>query len=282
MTSPLTIQDHTSRDAKQITLVAIDLDGTLLGTDKLVSKTSAEAIAATLAAGVHVVLASARPPRAVREIYHSLKLDSPQINYNGALIHDPATGDHIHHQPLDGSLAFRIATLARQIDPHVVVHAEVLDQWLTDRVDETLEIETSRTFEPDFIGPLDEFLNQPITKLMFLAPPSRLAGVRKAIQEHFKEDVNVAVSDPHLIQVIDRRVDKGHAVEMIASRLGVNREDVMAIGDAPNDVGMIRWAGLGIAVTNAWPEAIEAADTVVESNDDHGVASALQRYVLGA
>ena len=61
----------------------------------------------------------------------------------------------------------------------------------------------------------------------------------------------------------------------------MGREHVMSIGDAPNDVGMIRWAGLGVAVANAWPETIEAADVIVESNDEGGVASALQKYVLG-
>ena len=92
--------------------------------------------------------------------------------------------------------------------------------------------------------------------------------------------MTIAVSDPHLIQVVDRRVDKANAVEMIASRLGVSRQRVMAIGDAPNDVGMIRWAGLGVAVANAWEEALRVANEVVESNDADGVALALKRYVL--
>ena len=145
------------------------------------SRASVEAVAAVSRAGVHVILASARPPRAVQKIYNVLKLDSLQINYNGALIHDQSRGEHVYHRPLDGELALKMARLARRVEASVVVHAEVLDQWLTDRIDESLEIETSRTFEPDFVGPLELFLNQPITKLMFLAPPDQLVPVREAL-----------------------------------------------------------------------------------------------------
>ncbi len=83
-----------------------------------------------------------------------------------------------------------------------------------------------------------------------------------------------------MIQVVHPHANKANAVAKIASIASVAPKHVMAIGDAPNDVEMIRWAGLGIAVANAWPEAQQAAHTVVPSNDDDGVAEALETYAL--
>ncbi len=267
-------------DDDRVKLVAIDLDGTLLRSNKALSRRSADAVSRVAASGVDVVLASARPPRSVRVIYEYLGLETLQINYNGALIYDQPRGQHVFHQPLDPALTRRMVRVARRIEPTVAVSVEILDRWYTDRVDESLPTETAKEFVPDFLGPLGDFLHIPATKLMFLAPPARLQRVRSVIRQAFGATVTVTTSDEHMIQVLHPRVDKGTAVAMLAQHLGVPRRQVMAIGDAPNDLGMIRWAGLGVAVENAWPSVRVAADVMVPSNDRDGVATALERFVL--
>ena len=265
---------------RPIRLVAIDLDGTLLRTDKRLSMRCVEAIAEATRRGVHVVLASARPPRSMREIYHRLGLDTVQVNYNGALIHDLPRYRHLYHCPLPPRLALRIVRLARRVDPQIVISAEILDRWYTDRVDETLATETARQQGPDYLGPLAGFLNVPVTKLMLLAPPERLGAVHGAVRRRFGRKVGLLVSDRHLLQIVNRQVDKAGALARVAHDYGIPRAQVMAIGDAPNDIGMLRWAGLGVAVQNAWDLARDAADCTVPSNDQDGVAHALHRYVL--
>ena len=263
-----------------IDLVALDVDGTLLRTDKRLSIRVVRAIHQVQQQGTRVVLASARPPRSMREIYEHLRLDTWQINYNGAVIHDPPTGRNVFHQPIAADLARRIVRTARKVDRKVVVSLEILDKWYTDHVDEDLPTETSRRFSPDFVGPLDSFLHVPVTKIMLLAPPDRLTRVRNAVDRKFGRQIALAVSDAHLLQVIHREVDKSRALATIAEHYNTPAERVMAIGDAPNDVGMLRWAGLGVAMQNAWEVALKAADVVVPSNDDDGVFVALERYVL--
>jgi len=265
---------------RPIKLVAIDLDGTLLGSDGRISESNIQAVRGVLDRGVHVVLASARPPRAVREFYELLDLVTPQVNYNGALIHDPHRREHLYHQPLDPGLAKRVFCRARKVDPEVIVNIEILDQWHTDRVDPTLEMKISQIFEPDYFGPLDACLATEVTKVMLMAPPERIGTIREMLDREFADQVALAISDPHLIQVVHRRVDKAHAVGRVAGWYGVDRQSVLAIGDAPNDIGMIRWAGVGVAVGNAWEGVRQVADAVVASNDDDGVAQALTRYVL--
>ena len=260
--------------------MALDLDGTLLRSDKRISTRSVSAIAQVMQRGVRVVLASARPPRSVREIYNLLRLDTLQINYNGALIHDASLARHWFHQPLAAKLAMRVARFARRVDPQVVVSAEILDRWFTDRVDGSLLTESSRMHHPDFIGPLESFLHVPVTKLMLLAPPHRLERVRQAVRRKFAGRIAILISDGHLLQIVDAGVDKSHALARLAGHYGISAKQVMAIGDAPNDLGMLRWAGLGVAVQNAWPAVREAADVLTLANDHEGVALALQRYVL--
>lgn len=267
-------------DTKSIALVAIDLDGTLLRSDKTISHRTADVVAQVVGCGVHVVLASARPPRGVKQFCRCLALESLQVNYNGAIIHDLQRQEHVFHQPMDANLARRIVSLARQVDPNVVVNIEILDQWHTDRVDPTLHVETSKSCEPDYVGPIDTCLNQPVTKLMFLAPPQRLVATRTAIKRQFNGHIAMAISDAHVVQVMHRDVDKANALQRIALALGIGPEQVMAIGDAPNDIGMICWAGLGVAVANGWSETRQAADVIVSTNDQDGVAEALDRYVL--
>lgn len=261
-------------------MIALDVDGTLLRSDKRLSPRVTQAVVRAADAGVAVVLASARPPRSLRDIHRFLKLETLQINYNGALVHDPISRKHVHHKPLPPELASRVVKYARRVDADVVVSLEILDKWYTDHVDETLPTETSKAFTPDFIGPLESFLHVPVTKIMLLAKPHRLTRIRDAITKKFGDEVGLAVSDPHLLQIIHPEADKARALAIVAGRYGIHPSEVMAIGDAPNDLSMLHWAGLGVAVGNAWDSVRAAADIVVPPNDDDGVAHAIEHFVL--
>jgi hypothetical protein len=265
---------------KSIDLIAIDIDGTLLQATQQISDRVINAVSAAKKRGVKVVLASARPPRSVREIYDQLQLDTLQVNYNGALIHDQLRRRHIHHRPLDGRLIKRIIKAARRSDPEVIVSLEVLDKWYTDRQNKMLTTETSRNFSPDYVGPLDAFLHAPVTKLMLLTPAERMAPIRQLVEQRFSSEVGIMVSDKHVLQIVHPTVDKGRALAMIAEQYGIAGQNAMAIGDAPNDLGMFAWARLSVAVENAWPQVRDAADVIVATAEDDGVAQAIERFVL--
>lgn len=226
-----------------------------------------------------MVLATARPPRGVTAFQRELGLVGPSIHYNGALIHDTASGRHLHHRPLPAAVAARAVAVARGIDRELVVQVETLDRWLTDRVDRALFVATNVGSEPDFLGPIEACLVQDPTKVMLLAEPDRLRPVRAAVEAAMAGAVELHISDEHCLQLVAPGVDKGEALAWWCGRAGVAAAEVLAIGDAPNDAAMLRWAGLGVAVANAWPEARAAADASVASNDDDGVAEAIERWV---
>lgn len=265
---------------QKIDMVAIDLDGTLLRTDKRISKRAVKVIKEVTEAGVKVVLATARPPRGTREIWELLELETYQALYNGAMILDPTRNKHIYHKPLEPAMTKKMIKLARKADKDVVVSLEILDKWYTDHVDESLPTETSRRFSPDFVGPLDSFLHVPVTKLLLLAPPERIGKIRKAVEAKVKGKVTTAIADEHLLQYIHVEANKANALKLIAEKYGISQKNVMAIGDAPNDVAMLRWAGLGVAVANGWDITRKVADVIAPPNDENGVAFALQQYVL--
>src|SRR3954470_13550302 len=246
--------DVLSADAKKTTaikLVAIDLDGTLLDDSKQVSEQTVNALRCLPAQGIRTVIASARPPRSVRHIYARLGLDTWTINYNGALIWDEHAKRVVFHQPMDCVVVREIIDGARRTFPEVLVGCEVLDRWYTDREEQTYTTETGRLFRPDGVMPLDDFCNQPITKLLLLGEPTRLRTIEPVFYEH--PQVSAVRADPELIQVMDRRASKAAALRLVASHYGVPMEQVLAIGDAANDVAMLEAAGVAVAMDNAHP-----------------------------
>jgi len=252
-----------------------------LRSDKKAVRYDAVAISEAQRRGVKVVIATARPPRSSRQIHAKLGLDTPIINYNGALIHDARESRHLFHQPLAAETARGVIELARAIHPGVVVSVEVLDKWYTDHDDPNLQTETAKRFKPDYIGPLDVPLQNPVTKLMLLAHAELLQPVREAVAAQFGSVAAFMESDQHIMQVVHPEVDKGAALAWVAARYGIAPERVCAIGDAPNDAGMLRWAGLGLAVASSFGSARDAADVILEhTNDQWAVGRAIEQYVL--
>ena len=166
--------------------------------------------------------------------------------------------------------------------PDLLVSVEILDKWYTDHTSEVPEYmtETARQFTPDFVGPIEAFLTVPITKLMLLGDPAWIADLEGAMPEKFGNAVAQTRSDPHLLQVMNPRISKAGALAKVAGGLGIGADEVMAIGDAPNDIHMLQWAGLAVSPENGWEAARQVAHAIVQSNDADAVGVALRQFVL--
>lgn len=266
--------------SEEIRLIAIDLDGTLLDNQKKVSPATADALRQLSRRGVKIVLASARPPRSVRHIYHALSLDTWQINYNGALIWDEPRKQAIFHLPIPAEPVQRIVAAARKRFEHVLVSCEVMDRWYTDRAEQPYTTETGRLFRPDLIAPLADFLNQPITKLLLLGDSATIDELEPLVASLHCEHTYAVRTDPELLQVMHRDVSKSAALRMTVEQYGVPLSQMMAIGDAPNDVGMLQLAGIAVAMGNAHPRVKQEAHWIGPSNNEEGVLAALRHFRL--
>ncbi len=262
----------------KIKLVAIDLDGTLLNDRKEVTLETVDSLAMAVRCGVKVVIASARPPRSVRAIYQRLKLDTWQINYNGALVWDEVNRQVVAHTPLEFSLVLDIIDRARGLFSDVLIGCEIMDRWHTDRHDLTYTTETGRLFGPDVVAPIPMFCNQPITKLMLLGHPEMMASLARVVGEAYARQITLVSTDADLIQITHPTASKAAALAQVAAHYGIAMEEVMAIGDAVNDIGMLQAAGVGVAMDNASPSVKAVADWIAPSNNNHGVRAALRQF----
>ncbi len=264
-----------------ICLIAIDLDGTLLDDSKQVTDQTVASLTLAVAKGVKVVIASARPPRSVRAVYQRLGLDTWQINYNGAMIWDEPAQAVRFHLPMAGEVVLRLIRRARGMHEPLVVHCEILDRWHTDRENSLYQTETGRLFKPDVIAPLEEICQQPITKLNLMGDAAVVAEMEPLLMQEFGEEIAmVRASERELLLGMNSQAGKSKALIRVAEHYGVPMSEVMAIGDAANDVGMLQVAGLSVAMDNADPRVKAVADWIAPSNNDHGVWAALKQFVL--
>jgi hypothetical protein len=212
-------------------------------------------------------------------VYQALGLDTWQINYNGAMIWDEVCRTVVDHRPIPAAVARRIIERARALFPDVLVSCEVQDRWLTDRLEHKHQTETGRLFKPDRVAPVAELCSEPVTKLLLLGVPQMMATLRQVLGEA-EPEVMIVQSDPDLIQIMDSGVSKASALRRVAEHYQTPLRQVMAIGDAANDIPMLEIAGVSVAMGNAPTEVQRVAHWVAPSNNDHGVHAALQRYGL--
>jgi len=276
-----TLLGNNRANAMKIQMVAIDLDGTLLNSDKEITQTTATILrAAREQAGLNIVLATARPPRSVMAFYDLLGLDTPMINYNGALVIDPTCRHVLMHRPIPAKVSRGIIRVARRTYPGVLVSAEVMDHWFTDRFDPAYNTEVGGLFPPDRVEPVENWADQSMTKLLLLGQAQMLREVAETIHETFPHQVNIVQTEDHLLQIMHATVSKAQALRVVAAEMHLRRQQVMAIGDSANDVGMLQWAGIAVAMKNAASQALAVADHVADHHDADGAAHAIRQLIL--
>jgi Cof subfamily protein (haloacid dehalogenase superfamily) len=269
----------------RIRMVVSDLDGTLLSGPRHISERTRLALAEARDAGVHVILASARPPRSMRRYHEALALTAPVIACNGALLWDLHAGIPMARIAMESELAFEITQLGRSLG--TIVNLESDDEWFTDRTNERI-LRNIRTFgipPPDGVGVIDEMLErgEPVDKIFLdlrdLAP-EHVETARTTVAQSIGRRANLTETVPGLLDIVAAGATKAAMAQRLARSLGVKAEEVLALGDHDNDVSLLRWAGIGVAMGNATPAAKAAADTITSSNRRDGLAEALQRWVL--
>jgi Cof subfamily protein (haloacid dehalogenase superfamily) len=265
-------------------LLALDIDGTIVGSDLTIPSTVADAIAAAQARGIRVTLATGRMFGATRPFAAQLGIRDPLICYQGGMVRDPISGEIYEHTIMDGNLAAEAIDLLREAGIFVIAY---IDERLC-VAERRPELDLYLTWHPEgaevVVAPdLAGFVAAtPPTKLLFSAEPAVVEREMLRMAAHFEGRLAVIRSHAIFGELTALGISKGSALKALAQRLGIPREQVVAIGDHENDLPMIAWAGLGLAMGNAIPAVLEAADAVIPSVDEFGVAWAIEHYLLGA
>jgi HAD superfamily hydrolase (TIGR01484 family) len=259
-----------------IRLVASDLDGTLLRPDETVSDRTRAALASAREAGITVVLVSGRPPRSIGPIAERLGVGGIAICANGAVVWDLDAGTMVDSSPLAADLAARLVHALREAIPGALFAVELEDGF-------GREAGWSDGPVPVAPGALEadalELICGPVSKLLVRHPTMAFAEVAERARRAVGDDAVVTWAGLRLVELSAAGVTKAFALERLCRRLGIAAGEVVAVGDMPNDLAMLDWAGIAVAVANAAPEVLEAADEVTSANTDDGVALLLERIL---
>ncbi|WP_312952330.1 sugar-phosphatase [Superficieibacter sp.] len=267
-----------------IKLIAIDMDGTLLLPDHSISPAVKNAIAAARERGVSVVITTGRPYAGVHHYLKELHMEQEGdycITYNGALVQKGSDGSTVAQTALKYDDYRYLEQVAREVGSHF--HALDRNTLYTANRDisrytvhESFVATIPLVFcEPENMDPETQFL-----KVMMIDEPAILDKAITRIPAEVKEKYTVLKSAPYFLEILDKRVNKGTGVKSLAEALNIRPEEIMAIGDQENDIAMIEFAGMGVAMDNAIDSVKEIADFVTKSNLDDGVAYAIEKFVL--
>ncbi len=265
-----------------VRMVALDMDGTLLNPRESVTARVHRAVHETIKRGIQVVIATARPPRSVRFYHRALKLETPIVSHNGALVWDERRQCVLRHASLDHALVRRIIGFARRRCRDVIPSVEIIDRLYSDHfgIVPLDSIPPGRSFSPDVIASMEAFLRVPVTRLFLHGKPSIIDELNYLLPSRFHDRVNVIHSESRLLQIVAPDITKASALSFLADAYGISSRQVLAIGDSANDLPMLQWAGTGVAMANAPEHLRNAVGNVVPSNSEDGVAVALEKYVL--
>ena len=272
-----------------IRLVATDLDGTLLRADQSVGSRTRRALVALADAGIDLVLVTGRPPRWLKPVAVETGHRGTAVGANGAVVVDLAAERVVSVSALDPAIAQEAVVRLRRIDPEV--HFAVERSRVGDDLD-VVRFALDDGYEPAWPvpegterAPVEELLAEGDAVKLLARPPEHLALSPDDFLTAADELLGPLLEVTHsgatgtLLEMSPAGVDKGSALAAVAADHGIDAAAVVAVGDMPNDLPMLRWAGTSFAVGNAHPAVLDLAGGVLAHHDDEGVADLLEALV---
>ncbi|MHB8075584.1 Cof-type HAD-IIB family hydrolase [Desulfosporosinus fructosivorans] len=262
-----------------IKLIVFDLDDTLLNSNSSISPRTYQAIQQVVAKGIKVTLATGRMYSSAIPFARSLGLGIPVISYNGAQISSYPSGERLFHNPIKQEVARQVMQLCRERQWYIQTY--INDVLYVKEIDKRAELYARITgAKPIPVGDrLYTMLGAP-TKMLAIAEPGEIELLKEGFHTQLGNVLCIAESKPNFLEINDLAVNKGAALRFVASRLNINRQEIMTFGNGINDIEMLSYSGWGVAVSNA-PSAVKnIARLVTGSNDEEGVADVIEKYVL--
>lgn len=263
-------------------LIAMDLDGTLNNDQKVITEKTKAALMAAQKAGIRLALASARPSPGLFKERDILRLQDYRgilMSYNGGRIVDAVTGKVLFETSMDLQETKQVLRQLEKL-PVTPILDDGVQFYVTDKSGFKVEYECkNNNMVCSEVGNLAEFLSFAPIKILMSADPAQLKAVQKQIADFLPQRLTVVQTAPFYLEVIPKVINKGQGIRDICSVLGIATEEVISFGDAENDIPMLRAAGMGVAMGNAAEPVKQAADMVTLSNNEDGIAAALEKLL---
>lgn len=264
-------------------LLVLDLDGTLTNQKKEVTSYTLETLKKAQEAGVRIVLASGRPTYGVAPLAELLELNRYGgciLSYNGGEIIDWKTGKMMYKNLLDPEVLPYLYNCAKEQNFAILSYD---GKFVLTEHPENEYVQHEARLNKMEIKKVNHFLEalpHPVAKCLIVGDPQPLAALETRMAEHLKDKMGVFRSEPFFLELVPKGIDKALSLGVLLQEIGLLREEMMAIGDGYNDLSMIKFAGLGVAMSNAQQVVKDNADFITLSNEEDGVAYAVNKFIL--
>lgn len=268
-------------------MAVFDVDGTLTAEGRTIHPVVADAVTDAMKRGKKIAIATGRSISGIRDIVAALKLNiygGFVIACNGAVVINSRTGECIYNQTVRTDILRPVYDTAKELGAGISVYNDAAKELVTGNgADEYIKSEAEAGHvtvreSQNFVRSIDF----PVNKIVISGSPELMKKAEETMIKRFGDKVNVLRTDPSYVELLPKFTDKASATDKLVKFLDIDRKKVICVGDSINDISMIRYAGLGIAVGNAGSEVKEAADVVVSSNTDDGVADVIKRFMTPA
>lgn len=275
-----------SIEKKDIQLLVLDIDGTIAGETNQIREPVKQAIKAAQAKKVQVAIATGRMYRSALRFHQDIGSQLPLIVYQGAWIQDPASQKILRHLPVSRKMALQLLDYFEQPELRSLlsVHFYINDQLYVRQITRETGIYAERSeIEPIAVGDLRQVLDNEPTKILALSDNTevieRLLGTLR--QQYTPAELYLTTSVASFFEATNPSVNKGTAVRYLAEEmLGLQASNVMTVGDNFNDVEMLEYAGVGVAMGNAPAQVQAIASWVAPSVEEDGAAVAIEKFIL--
>ena len=263
-------------------IIALDIDGTLVSSKHKILTETREALIKAQEAGLTVVLASGRPTPGMMPLAKQIKLDEFGgfvLSYNGGRITNVKTGEVIHEVFLAPEEAHEIYEFAKENNVNIMAYDG--GKIMTEDHDEYIQLESDINAMP--LVRVDDFRKAVVKetiKTLTTGSPETIAEVNKHYIQKFGDRFSISRSMPFFLEVMPQGTNKAAALERVLATLGMRPADLVACGDGFNDIEMVKYAGLGVAMANGISEVKAVSDYVTRANDDNGIVHVLKKFIF--
>lgn len=265
--------------------IALDLDGTLTNHDKEVTPITRQALMRAQKDGAHIILASGRPTYGIAPIADHLEIDKYNgyvLSYNGGKIVNWQTKEELYSNHLPNNVIPILYNYAKEKDYALLGYAG--KEIITEMPDDKYVKEESRINKMEIrkVDNLLESLESNPTKLLMTGDASLMIKAEEELAEIVGNRMDVFRSAPFFIELVPKGIDKAQSLNRLLELIGLSTNDMIAFGDGYNDLSMLKLAGVGVAMANAVPEVRAEADFITKSNEEDGVAFAIEKFCYEA
>ena len=264
-------------------VLVLDIDGTLTNSNKKITDNTKKGILETLKRGHTVILASGRPTSGMLKYAKELELEKfggYLLSFNGGKIINCKTGEVVFQKTLPGSVFPHLYDFAEKNDCGIVTYLG--DSIISGRrIDSYLELESKINDMPiKQVENFKEYAEYDMNKCLMTAEPEKAEKFVEELNKKFHDVLSIYRSEPFFIEIMPKNVDKATSLDRMLHSIGLTSKNAICCGDGFNDMTMIKYAGVGVAMGNAQETVKEAADYITLTNDQDGIVDVIEKFIF--